>query len=160
MKIHFVFVGKTAFPEIQRGLDRYLERIGRYVRVEVHVVRAERIGPKSDEALVMEREGRRIVDVVSGKGILVVWDERGVPLSSEGYAAFLERSAKEGRDLWMVVGGPLGLSNGVRGMAHHVFSLSAMTFPHDLARLLVAEQTYRALSILRGEPYHRGGSRI
>lgn len=156
MKIHFVFVGKTAFPEIQRGLDRYLERIGHYVRVEVHVVRAERIGPKSDDDAVREREGRRIADVVSGKRIVVVWDERGKPLSSEDYASFLKRMADDGNDLWMVVGGPLGLSDAVRSTAHHVFALSAMTFPHELARLLVAEQTYRALTIVRGEPYHKG----
>ncbi|MEJ5366635.1 MAG: 23S rRNA (pseudouridine(1915)-N(3))-methyltransferase RlmH [Desulfosoma sp.] len=156
MKIHFVFVGKTAFPEIQRGLDRYLERIGHYIRVDVHVVRAERIGPKSDEAAVREREGRRIMDVVSGKGIVVVWDEKGSPLSSQDYAGFLNRMAGDGTDLWMVVGGPLGLSQAVRRTAHHTFSLSAMTFPHDLARLLVAEQTYRAFTILRGEPYHKG----
>ncbi|WP_448383834.1 23S rRNA (pseudouridine(1915)-N(3))-methyltransferase RlmH [Desulfosoma sp.] len=158
MKIHFVFVGKTAFAEIQRGLDRYLERIGHYVRVDVHVVRAERIGPKSDEAAVREREGRRITAMVSGKGTVVVWDERGTPLSSMDYAGFLKRVADDGTDLWMVVGGPLGVSDAVRNAAHHVFSLSAMTFPHDLARLLVAEQTYRALSILRGEPYHKGNS--
>lgn len=157
MKIHFVFVGKTAFPEIQQGLDRYLERIGHYVRVEVHVVRAERLGPKAEDSRVREKEGRRIVDLVSGRGLLVVWDEKGASLSSEEYAAFLERATQDGHDLWMVVGGPLGLSHGVTGMAHHVFSLSAMTFPHDLARLMVAEQTYRALTILRGEPYHKGG---
>ena len=157
MKIHFVFVGKTAFSDIQRGLDRYLERIGHYVRVDVHVVRAERIGAKSDEAAVREREGRRITDVISGKSIVVVvWDEKGTPLSSIDYAGFLQRVARDGYDLWMVVGGPLGVSDAVRRAAHHVFSLSAMTFPHDVARLLVAEQTYRALSILRGEPYHKG----
>lgn len=156
MKIHFVFVGKTAFPEIQRGIDRYLERIGHYARVDVHVVRPERIGAKGDKELIREKEGRRIVDLLSGKGILIAWDEKGTPISSEDYALFLERMANGGTDLWLVIGGPLGLSYGVKHLARHVFSISAMTFPHDLARLIVAEQTYRALTILRGEPYHKG----
>ncbi|MGQ9485817.1 MAG: 23S rRNA (pseudouridine(1915)-N(3))-methyltransferase RlmH [Desulfosoma sp.] len=155
MKIHFVFVGKTVFPEMQRGIDRYLERLGHYVRVEVHVVRPERVGPKADEKVVLEKEGRRIADLVSGRGVLIVWDEKGKALSSPEYANVLQRLYHGGHDVWMVLGGPLGLSQDVKRTAHHMFALSAMTFPHDLARLLVAEQTYRALTILRGEPYHK-----
>ncbi|ROQ90804.1 23S rRNA (pseudouridine(1915)-N(3))-methyltransferase RlmH [Desulfosoma caldarium] len=155
MKIHFVFVGKTVFPEMQRGIDRYLKRLDHYVRVEVHVVRAERVGPKADEKMVLEKEGRRIVNLVSGRGVLIVWDEKGTALTSQEYAHVLQRLHHGGHDVWMILGGPLGLSHEVKRTAHHVFSLSAMTFPHDLARLMVAEQTYRALTILRGEPYHK-----
>lgn len=155
MKIHFVFVGKTVFPEMQRGIDRYLERLGHYVRVEVHVVRPERVGPKADEKVVLEKEGRRIADLVSGRGVLIVWDEKGTALTSHEFAHVLQRLCHGGQDVWMVLGGPLGLSQDVKQRAHHRLSLSAMTFPHDLARLLVAEQTYRALTILRGEPYHK-----
>ncbi len=156
MRIHFVFVGKTVFPEMQRGIDRYLERIGHYVRCEVHVVRPERVNPKAHEKEVLEKEGRRIVETVAGRGVLIVWDEKGTGLTSVEYAGVLDRLQQAGQEVWMVLGGPLGLSDEVKKAAHHVFSLSPMTFPHDLARLLVAEQTYRALTILRGEPYHKG----
>lgn len=155
MKIHFVFVGKTVFPEMQRGIDRYLERLGHYVRVEVHVVRPERVGPKADEKVVLEKEGRRIADLVSGRGVLIVWDEKGKALSSPEYANVIQHLHHGGHEVWMVLGGPLGLSQDVKRAAHHMFALSAMTFPHDLARLLVAEQTYRAMTILRGEPYQK-----
>ncbi len=156
MRIHFVFVGKTVSPEMQRGIDRYLERIGHYVRCEVHVVRPERVNPKAHEKEVLEKEGRRIVETVAGRGVLIVWDEKGTGLTSVEYAGVLDRLQQAGQEVWMVLGGPLGLSDEVKKAAHHVFSLSPMTFPHDLARLLVAEQTYRALTILRGEPYHKG----
>lgn len=156
MKIHFVFVGKTVFPEMQRAIDRYLERIGHYARVEVHVVRPERVAPKVDATAVVDKEADRILEVVSGRGVMIVWDEKGKVLSSMEYADFLNRMQTAGLDLWMILGGPMGLSRAVKEAAHHLFSLSPMTFPHDLARLMVAEQTYRAFSILRGEPYHKG----
>jgi 23S rRNA (pseudouridine1915-N3)-methyltransferase len=76
-------------------------------------------------------------------------------MDSPSFAALLGRIQESARDLWMVVGGPLGLSEEVRRKATHVLSLSRMTLPHDLARLVVAEQLYRAFTILRGEPYHK-----
>ena len=87
--------------------------------------------------------------------MLVALDERGKALSSRDFAAWIARQQQQGRDLAFAIGGDEGLSDEVRTRAGLVLSLSAMTLPHRLARLVLMEQLYRAFSILRGEPYHR-----
>ncbi len=156
MKLHLLFVGKTGFAELDQAIERYLARIRRYVPTEIHTVRPERITGKSDAEAVREKEGERILKVYDPRETLVAWDAGGRPLSSEKFAEFWDHLFLQGRSgVWMVVGGPLGLSSAVLGSAQAVLSLSPMTFPHDLARLMLVEQVYRALSILRGEPYHK-----
>jgi 23S rRNA (pseudouridine1915-N3)-methyltransferase len=86
----------------------------------------------------------------------MVWDQRGREMDSPAFAQFLETLQNRGTShLWMVIGGPLGVSERLLEQAHQVVALSKMTFPHDLARLLVLEQLYRAYTILKGEPYHK-----
>jgi 23S rRNA (pseudouridine1915-N3)-methyltransferase len=155
MKIHLIFVGKTVFPEMEAGIQRYLDRLRHYASVEVHVVKPEKIGKRADEESVKVTEGQRILKLPAPQDVLIAWDERGRPLDSPSFAALLGRIQESARDLWMVVGGPLGLSEEVRQKANHILALSKMTLPHDLARLVVAEQLYRAFTILRGEPYHK-----
>jgi 23S rRNA (pseudouridine1915-N3)-methyltransferase len=156
MHIHVVVVGKTADIELSHGMERYLERVRRYVAADVHVVRAERIRRNVPDRCVREREGERILSLVGGRGRLLVWDARGRELDSTAFAHFLQRFRDGGlRDLWMVVGGPLGVSMELLAQADTILALSKMTFPHDLARLMVLEQLYRAFSILNGEAYHK-----
>lgn len=157
MRLHLVFVGKTSFPDLDTAIQRYLDRLRRYVTIEVHTVRAEKIlnEPKTADD-IKEKEGERILKLVGNQGYLVVWDERGKELDSVQFARTLDRFQNEGASsVWMVTGGPLGLSPKVRQAADVVLALSRMTFPHDLARLMLVEQLYRAFSILRGEPYHK-----
>lgn len=154
-RLHCVLVGKTQFPDLDVAIQRYLERIAHYVPMEVHTVKAEKITPKVREDEVRSREAQRIVKLAGKGACLVVWDERGHQLSSMEFAHFLDRLMQSGTDIWMITGGPLGVDSMLREAAHSVLSLSRMTFPHDLARLLIAEQLYRALSILKGEPYHK-----
>jgi len=156
VRIELVFVGKTRFPEADEGIHRYLTRLRRYLPDRVHTVRAEKITRSVTQEMVRERESRRIRQLIGKNDRLVLWDERGKGMSSEELAAFLKDAQLKGESkLWMVVGGPLGLSGKFRQEAHTVLALSRMTFPHDLARLLVVEQLYRAFTILRGEPYHK-----
>lgn len=156
MQFHLVFVGKTSFPEASTGIRRYLDRLRHYGRFETHTVKAEKIDRKSNEQLIRNRECDRILKLVGDARPLVVWDERGRQLNSPGLARFIAKLETAGTaKLWMVVGGPLGLTSQLRQRADHALSLSLMTFPHDLARLLVVEQIYRAFTILRGEPYHK-----
>lgn len=156
MRLHFVFVGKTGFPEIEKGISRYLERLRHYIPTEVHVVKAEKIDSKSNPAVSMEHETERILKLVEKTDRLVVWDRKGRELDSPGLARLWERLMDDGFPaVWMVIGGPMGISPGLIERAHAVLSLSKMTFPHDLARLMIAEQLYRAFTILRNEPYHR-----
>ena len=102
-----------------------------------------------------EEEGAALLSKLSSRDALVALDERGKTLSSTDFAKWLGRQQDSGRDVAFVIGGDEGLSEAVRSQAVLVLSLSAMTLPHRLARLVLVEQVYRGFSILRGEPYHK-----
>ncbi len=156
MRLHLVFIGKTGFSDLETGIKRYLERLRSYIPTQLHVVKAERISAKSDEGLIKEREAERVLKVLGKKEYLAIWDQTGRETDSVGFAKFLDTLRNNGvADLWMVIGGPLGVSQRLLDRAHFIFSLSKMTFPHDLARLMVMEQVYRAFTILKGEAYHK-----
>jgi 23S rRNA (pseudouridine1915-N3)-methyltransferase len=156
MHLHLIFVGKTAFPDIDSAIQRYLERLKHYAAVEACLVRAEKIGKSLTEEMIRERESGRILDLVKNRGILAVWEQRGQELDSPGFARLIGRLQQQGTShLWMVIGGPLGVSQTLLDKSDYTLALSRMTFPHDVARLLVLEQLYRAFTILKGEPYHK-----
>jgi 23S rRNA (pseudouridine1915-N3)-methyltransferase len=156
MHIHFVFVGKTAFPDVDAGIKRYMERLRHYTPLTLHLVRPEKITKSIDDDAVREREGERILSLVGKEGRLIIWDQRGRQLDSLELARFMERLQEgEASKVWMVIGGPLGISPKLIERAHAVLALSKMTFPHDIARLLIMEQLYRAFTIIKGEPYHK-----
>lgn len=156
MRLNFVFVGKTSLPEAEKGIKRYLGRLGRYARVGETVVKAEKITRNSNEDLIKTKETERILRLTDGPGVLVLWDQNGMQINSRSLARLLRTLENSSvSKVWMVVGGPLGVAPELAARADHVLALSRMTFPHDLARLLVAEQLYRAFTILRGEPYHK-----
>jgi len=155
MRVHLVFVGKTGFSDLESAIARYVERLGHYCTVRVHYVKAEKITSGAAENVVREREGERISKLVES-GRMILLDQAGTELDSPGFSGFLQKLMDSGvSDLWMVVGGPVGVSDGLRKRADKVISLSKMTFAHDLARLVLVEQTYRAFTIMRGEPYHK-----
>ncbi len=156
IQFHLIFVGKTSFPEIDTAIRRYLDRISHYAAIEVHLIKASKILPKSQEDAAITREAERIMKLLNESEYVIVWDSGGKDLDSVGLARFVERLRDEGiQKVWMVIGGPLGLSREILDHANTVLSLSRMTFPHDLARLMVVEQLYRAFTILKGEPYHK-----
>jgi 23S rRNA (pseudouridine1915-N3)-methyltransferase len=156
MQIHLVFIGKTAFPDLDSAINRYLERIRRYVPAEIHIVKPEKIGRNTPEEAVREREGARVLSLAGKEGFLVLWDQRGKQLDSPELARELERiQEREASKVWMIVGGPVGVPQSLVARADLALSLSRMTFPHDIARLLIVEQLYRAFTILKGEPYHK-----
>jgi 23S rRNA (pseudouridine1915-N3)-methyltransferase len=156
MRIHLVFVGKTAFRDIESAIGRYLERLRHYCAVQIHYIKAEKITTAVGDRLVRERESERILKLAGHQGHLIVWDQRGRELDSTGLSKLMEKLiASAISDLWMAVGGPVGLSCQLLQSAHDVLSLSKMTLPHDLARLVLVEQLYRALTIMRGEPYNK-----
>jgi len=156
MRIHLVFVGKTGFRDIESAIGRYLERLRHYRPVEIHYIKAEKITSAVGDRLVRERESERILKLAGRQGHLIVCDQGGRELDSPGLSKLMEKLiASAISDLWMAVGGPVGLSRQVLQSAHDVLSLSKMTLPHDLARLVLVEQLYRALTIIKGEPYNR-----
>jgi 23S rRNA (pseudouridine1915-N3)-methyltransferase len=156
MRLHLVFIGKTAFPEVQTGIDRYLDRLRFYVPTQIHLIKAERITPKSTEEAVKDKEAERILKLLEKRDCLVIWDQHGKDVDSVTFARLLDDLRNSGAsELWMIIGGPLGISHRLVARADLVLSLSKLTFPHDLARLMVMEQLYRAFTILKGEPYHK-----
>lgn len=156
MRIHLVFVGKTGFPDLDSAINRYLERLRHYCQIEVHHVKAEKISGAGAEEMVRSREAERIMKLAGSQGHLVVLDAGGQEMDSPGLAKYLEKTLATGvSDLWMVIGGPVGISAQLLKKARDSLSLSRMTFPHDLVRLMLVEQLYRAFTIIRGEPYHK-----
>lgn len=156
MKIKIAWVGKTKEPAIQALTDEYLKRISRYVPVESVVLR--------DENALLELCGRAPAKSKSnpgksggGKSTLVLMDSRGKQLSSEEFARFLgEYQDRNPLPLVFAVGPADGFSEAARGAAHHTISLGKMTLAHELARVVLLEQVYRAFTILKGHPYHSG----
>jgi 23S rRNA (pseudouridine1915-N3)-methyltransferase len=156
VRLHLVFVGKTGLEELDVAIHRYVKRLQHYVPIEIHLVREEKISKSVPERLVQERESDRILDVVRDRGVLLVWDRLGRELDSEDLAAILQGLQNQGvGHVWVIVGGALGVSERLLTRANQVLALSRLTFPHDIARLLVVEQLYRAFTITRGEPYHK-----
>lgn len=157
MRIHLVFVGKTAFSDLESAISRYKERIQHYCQVEVCYVKAEKITGANGDNLVRERESERILKLAGRRrGQMIVCDQRGREFDSGGLSKLMENLIALGiSDLWVVVGGPVGVSPRLVDSADVVISLSKMTLPHDLARLMVVEQLYRAFTIIKGEPYNR-----
>lgn len=157
MKLVVVCVGRMSHRYLQEGVDDFFTRIRRYLPLELIELKEEKPGKKPDLDRLREREGERILDKLPPRGPVVALDERGSGIDSVGLARQLESEMLHGTEaMTWIIGGPHGLSEKVRRRADRLLSLSAMTFPHQLVRLLLAEQLYRALTIMRREPYHHG----
>lgn len=159
MQLSVVGVGRVKEPYLQDGIREYCTRIRPYFNLSLHDVAEERVPagltPAEREG-VLEREGVRMLAFCREGGIVVALDVGGELWSSQDLAARLRSWVLEGRnEVSFLIGGPLGISGTVRGSARHTLSLSRMTFPHQMVRLILLEQIYRAAKICRGEPYHK-----
>ncbi len=154
MKIKIAWIGKTKEPAIQSLTDEYLKRISRYVQVEGLALR--------DEAALLQMCGRAMPakankSASAGKSTLVLMDSRGKQFSSEELARFLgDYFDRNPLPLVFAVGPADGFSEAVRGLAQHTISLGKLILAHELARVVLLEQVYRAFTILKGHPYHSG----
>ena len=156
MKLHLIFVGKTREPYLREGIEDFLDRLRRYVSVEIKIVRSERLTRGSQTARVVALESERVASAVPSNSHLVVLDRGGKQMSSEALALWWQELEREGcRKLCFVVGGVLGFSDDLRSQAQTLLSFSKMTFTHEMSRLILLEQLYRACTIMRGEKYHR-----
>lgn len=152
MQIRLVMIGRTERGFVTDGLEHYAKRIGH--SVQFSTVLLPEAG-KGDAAFKSRWEGERILAELLPGEVVVVLDERGKLLSSPALAAQLGKWRDAGRHrMAFIVGGAYGLTDEVRARADLVLALSPMTFPHQLVRVLFAEQLYRALAILKGSPYH------
>lgn len=159
VRIKIVAVGKIRERYLAAGVEEYLKRLQPLARVEVVEVPDERLPGQPVAALeeaVKDKEGERLLAHVREGSYVVALAVEGKMLSSEDLAAMLENLALSGRsDLTFLIGGTLGLAPGVLKRADLLLSLSPMTFPHQMVRMIILEQLYRACKISRGEPYHR-----
>ncbi len=149
MKIKIAWIGKTKEPAIASLTEEYLKRISRYVLAEGVPVR--------DEATLLEMSGRSDATKVGPKSTLILMDSRGKEFTSEQFAKFLgDYQDRNPLPLIFAIGGADGFSDGARAATQHTISLGKMTLAHELARVVLLEQIYRAFTILKGHPYHSG----
>lgn len=155
MKLMILAVGKTTTPYLQQGIDEYLKRAARYMPVQMTIVPDVKNASSLPAARRKELEGRALLEHLQPGDRLVLLDERGRQYTSTEFARAIEADANRGvRRLVLVIGGPFGFSPEVYARADAKVSLSAMTFTHEMVRLFLAEQVYRAMTIIRGENYH------
>lgn len=157
MKILLLTVGRVRGP-LKGAVDEYRRRAARYWKLEVLSVEAGAPGSSPGRKRVLAEEGRRLEERAPSGSQLWVLTREGRQLSSVQWAQQLgERAAMGGRDLTLIVGGAFGVDEALSSEAHRRISLGAITLPHEFAHLVLLEQLYRAGTILRNEPYHKGG---
>lgn len=158
MKIRIVAVGKLKEKYLREGVAEYAKRLAPFASVELLETREEYMAENPSEAQrqqTLAKEGERLLRLVPERSFLIVLDVKGKLLSSEALAKELASLALQGRsDLTFLIGGAFGLSPAVRDRADLRISFSPMTFTHQMVRLLLYEQIYRAFKINRGEKYH------
>ena len=153
MKLRVLSVGRDRSGWFEPGVRAYAERIEHHARLEL--VELPAATGSLPPAAARRKEGQELLRRAGEDPWLVALDERGMAVDSPGFARLIGQAREAGRDLTFVLGGDEGLEPAVRERAWKVLSLSAMTLPHRLARLVLMEQIYRAFTLLRGEPYHK-----
>lgn len=148
-------VGHPKDRALAAAILEYETRAARYWPIEVVEVRAERADNATTSVLVRAREGERIRARVGGAAVKVACDAGGKAMSSERFAEWLQGEREAARDVAFMIGGAFGLADDLRDGASMRLTLAPWTLPHELARLVLAEQLYRAGTIVRGEPYHK-----
>ena len=155
MKLQFWTVGKAHEPFVKEGVDLFTKRIANYYPVEWNIIPMPKNAASLSETDLRKKEGEIILNGLQKDDYLVLLDERGKQLSSEEVAAFIQTRANESnKNVIFLIGGAYGVSEAVVLRANFKWSLSALVFPHQLVRLILAEQIYRACSINRNEKYH------
>ncbi|MFP3868026.1 MAG: 23S rRNA (pseudouridine(1915)-N(3))-methyltransferase RlmH [Desulfobacteraceae bacterium] len=155
LQVVVLMVGKTRTGFIQEGMAIYQKRLRSYVKLSLVTVREERPRAGLTAELIREREGARLLAQIPRPARVVTLEVEGEPITSEGLAHWLTALEEaSSAPVVFVVGGHLGLSPAVAARADHRLSLSRCTFTHELTRLLLLEQLYRAMTIRAGHPYH------
>lgn len=155
MEITLIVIGKTNAKYLIEGLDEYTRRLKHYISYNINILPDIKNTKKLSEEQQKETEGKLILNALKPGDFIVLLDERGKEFSSMQFSDYLQRKMNSGlRRLVFVVGGPYGFSKDVYNKADEKLSLSKMTFSHEMIRLFFTEQIYRAMTIIRGEPYH------
>ena len=156
IKVKLVLVGKTKEVWIREGLRHYQKLLKKYAGIELVEIKEEKITKSKDEKTIIDSEGKRILKHLTEGALCIALDVGGEELASEQFADLLQKSLNRGHDSFtFILGGALGISEKILQACPVKLSLSRMTFTHELSRVIILEQIYRAFSILAGAKYHR-----
>ena len=157
MKIKIILIGKTEENYLKEGIDIYEKRLKHYVPFDSIVVPALKNNKNISKEQQKDQEGKLILKSIHPTDKLILLDEAGKALTSIEFANYIQKnSLNSAKNLIFVIGGPFGFSKEIYEKAQDKISLSTMTFSHQIIRLFFAEQLYRAMTIIKGEPYHHG----
>jgi 23S rRNA (pseudouridine1915-N3)-methyltransferase len=154
LPVWILMVGKTRMGFVEEGLELYRRRLQPYLEVTLKSVRQEKEAKHLPPEVIKAREGERLRQALPARAFVTALDARGKMFTSEEFARWLGRREEEGRPLVFLVGGHLGLDEATLALARETLALSRLTLTHELARLVLLEQLYRAATILSGHPYH------
>ena len=157
MKLHILAVGNRMPGWIASGFAEYEKRMPREARIELREIRQEKRDSGKSIPQIQEVESARISAAIPAGCLKIVLDERGEAVSTQELALMIGTWMREGRDAAFIIGGADGTHPDLRSACDRLISLSRMTLPHGLVRVMLAEQLYRAISILNNHPYHRDG---
>ena len=155
MKIKLLAIGKTDDKNLQLLIQKYEKRLKHYIKFDLEIIPDIKNVKNLSESAQKEKEGALILTKLGATDQLMLLDDKGESYSSVGFSKFMQKKMNAGvKQLVLVIGGPYGFSEAVYKKAQGKISLSKMTFSHQMIRLLVVEQVYRAFTILKNEPYH------
>lgn len=155
MHIHLIAVGNRMPAWVSEGYREYARRLPPECVLQLQEIAPGKRGKGADLERIKTAEGARVLAALPRSAEVVVLDVKGVSWSTEELSGQLAQWLRGGRDVALLIGGPEGLADACRRRADRLWSLSPLTLPHPLVRVLVAEQLYRAWSLLQGHPYHR-----
>lgn len=155
MKISLLVIGKTDTAYIRTGIEEYEKRLVRYVPYEMKILPDIKNSKNMSEEVQKEKEGELLLGQIAPSDYVVLLDEKGRECTSVEFSEFVAQKMLCGiKGLVFVIGGPYGFSDAVYKRCDGKISLSRMTFSHQMVRMIFAEQLYRAMTIMKGEPYH------
>lgn len=154
MKITLICVGKLKESYWQSAENEYLKRLGMFAKIEIKEIREESFSVSTDKEKIKKNEAQKIIATIPKDAKIIVLDEIGKEMSSKTFAKQIGDYKNIGESICLIIGGPLGLDDDLRNSAHDVISLSRLTFTHQMARVFILEQLYRAFMISNGRNYH------
>ncbi len=155
MKLQFWSVGKAHESHVKEGIEMFTRRITNYFPVQWHIIPMPKNAGLMSEVDMKTKEGEIILNTIKKEDYLVLLDERGTQLNSNALSLFLQQRANESeKNIVFLIGGAYGSSKDVLQRANFKWSLSSLVFPHQMVRMILAEQIYRACTIIRNEKYH------
>lgn len=155
MRLHLIAVGQRMPDWVEQGFREYARRMPPDCPLQLHEINAGKRGKGADLKRLREQEGERVLAAIPKGAWVIALEVGGRSWSTETLAGQLDGWRQQGRDVALLVGGPEGLAEACRQRADQLWSLSPLTLPHPLVRVVVAEQLYRAWTILSNHPYHR-----